>query len=98
MEGTSKARTSNKKAYTQFSKRMVLLVFWGVVVLTCAVMALLFFGVRNAPETVEAYKAFMTFAGAVFVCYSGNSAFEKFVLGRYAEDVSRHGREAQGAD
>lgn len=53
---------------------------------TVITLGMLFFGAGNAGDIVEVYKEFIRFSGVVFGCYSGNSAYEKYVLRRYAGD------------
>lgn len=56
---------------------------------TLIVLVLLFLGAVNAGEIAEVYLAFIGFSGVVFGCYSGNSAYEKYVLRRYSGEKEK---------
>lgn len=81
----SPTKRGKKRQYVQFSKRMVCVVIGGAMAFTVATLALLFFGAESPADVVKVYEGFMRFSSVVFGCYSGNSAYEKYVLNRYAD-------------
>ena len=91
----SPTKRGKKRQYVQFSKQMVCVVIGGAMAFTVATLAILFFGAESPAEVVKVYEGFMRFSSVVFGCYSGNSAYEKYVLNRYAEagPTARRGTE-----
>lgn len=79
-------RRRKARRFVQFSKRIVCVVIGGAMGFTVGTLALLLYGTRNQSEIVEVYKEYMRFSTIVFGCYSGNSAYEKYVLNRYTGD------------
>lgn len=70
------------KAYVQFSKRMVVLVMVSVtVIIAVSVLGMIYDSQYDQlPEVLQHY---LSFAGVVFVAYSGNSAVEKWLVNHY---------------
>ena len=65
-----------KKQYVQFSKKCVVAVLVSVdIIVVIALFGMISSG--DFSEVGEVIKAFLSFAGIVFACYSGNSLGEK---------------------
>lgn len=82
-------RKRKPRHFVQFSKRVVCVVIGGAMGFTVATLLMLLGGAGNPAEIVEVYQEFMRFSGIVFGCYSGNSAYEKYVLNRYGEEAKQ---------
>lgn len=72
-----------KKAYVQFSKRMVVLVTVAVtVIVAVSVLGMIYDSAyTELPKVLDHY---LGYASVVFVAYSGNSALEKWLVKRAA--------------
>lgn len=76
----------NKQAHIQFSKKMVVVAVVAAVIVT-GIGNWVLYVMEDASGIVELDKAFLLFAGLVFVAYCGNSAIEKWALSKV--DISK---------
>ena len=81
-----------KKRYVQFSKRIVVAITSAVTVL-CVLAVCLCWAGGQLEQAVEVVKAYIGYATAVFVAYSGNSAAEKWLVSRYGKSTASESEE-----
>lgn len=75
--------TGIKRAYVQFSKRIVTAVTIAVTIIAACAIGLCWQG-GDMVSLVEVVKAYIGYATLVFAAYSGNSAVEKWLVRRAA--------------
>lgn len=74
-------KITRKKAFIQFSKRIITAVTAAVTILCAAAIVLCWLG-GSMDNVVAVVQAYIGYATVAFVAYSGNSAMEKWILNR----------------